>query len=347
MKQFPQRVRLVDVAREAGVSVTTASDALGGSPRVKNATRDHVRMVATQLRYQPNRVAQDLVRQAPSSVTVVFSGPESLNFLSNPFFIQLFRPVVETLNAAGKSVFTEITTDAEEAERLEHHAFGGSSAAIILIGTRLSDAALEQLSNRLPVPLITVVRHPLPGSNLGVAVDNREIGNLAARHLLGLGHTKVSYIGASPGVGLGEERLDGFQAEIERRGLSLAQDCIRPGDFYQESGRLAMLEMLDVGDVTAVFAANDLMAIGALEACQERGVNVPMEMSILGCDDIPNLSLLAVPLSSISLPIRDIGVLAARQALSIVNGQQPDGPVTLHAKLAPRSSTARVNSLVR
>lgn len=347
MKQTAHRVRLIDVAREAGVSVTTASDALGNSPRVKKETKAHVQQVAKHLRYQPNRVAQDLVRQAPSSVTVVFSGPESLNFLSNPFFIQLFRPVVETLNGAGTSVFTEITTDAEEAQRLEYHAFGGSSAAIILIGTRLSDNALGELAGRLPVPIITVVRHPLSGAKVGVAVDNFEIGTLAAGHLLDLGHKRVGYIGASPGVGLGEERLEGFKAEFRRRGIELDPGSVRPGDFYQESGRLAMLEILDVGGVTAVFAANDLMAMGALEACQERAVAVPTEMSILGCDDIPNLSLLAVPLSSISLPIRDIGVLAARQALSVLGGQQPEAPVTLHAKLSPRSSTARINSPIR
>lgn len=346
MKSESGRVRLIDVAKEAGVSVTTASDALGDSPRVRTETRERVRRVAAQLRYQPNRVAQDLVRRAPSSVTVVFSGPESLNFLSNPFFIQLFRPVVETLNVAGTPVFTEITTDAKEAERLEYHAFGGSSGAIILIGTRLADRELSQLAARLPIPIITVVRHPLPGAKVGVAVDNFEIGTLAARHLLDFGHSRVGYIGASPGVGLGEERLEGFEAELKRRGLSLSPGCVRPGDFYQESGRLAMLEILDVGGVTAVFAANDLMALGALEACRERGVSVPDEMSILGCDDIPNLNLLSVPLSSISLPIRDIGVLAARQALSVMSGQVPDAPVTLRAGLTPRASTARVNSSV-
>lgn len=341
MNDTPRRTRLIDVAREAGVSVTTASDALSNSPRVKFETKQRVKNVANKLEYQPNRVAQDLVRKSSSSITVVFSGPESLNFLSNPFFIQLFRPVVETLNTAGVSVYTEITTDSKEAQRLEQHGFGGSSAAIILIGTRLSDDALDALSKRLPIPIITVVRHPLPGSKFGVAVDNLEIGQLAASHLFDLGHRDIGYIGASPGVGLGEERLEGFKGELLKRGLKLDENAILQGDFYQESGYLAMIRILDTGNATAVFAANDLMAIGALEACLERGVSVPGDVSILGCDDIPNLDLLSVPLSSISLPIGELGTIAAQQALSILNQHPSDSPIILHAKLRPRASTAR------
>jgi LacI family transcriptional regulator len=270
----------------------------------------------------------------------MFSGPESLNFLSNPIFIELFRPVVETLNASGINVYTEVTTDLEEAERLASHAYGGSSAVIILIGTRLSDAVLESLSRTLPVPIITVVRRPLPGANVGVAVCNFEIGAMAAAHLLELGHRRIGYIGANPGVQLGEERLEGFRDQFASREILLDERWIRAGDFYQESGRLALLESLELGEVTAVFAANDLMAIGALEACKERDVEVPGQMSILGCDNIPNLDLLSVPLSTIALPVREMGVLAARQAESILNGERPEAPVVLHAKLLLRESTA-------
>lgn len=341
MAQSSRRVRLIDVAEKAGVSVTTASDALADSPRVKLETREMVKRVAKTLRYQPNRSARDLVLQSPSSVSVIFSGPESMNFLSNPFFIQLFRPVVESLSSSGISVMTEITTESNEIKTLENHAFSSTSAAIILIGTRMPDGALEELSERLPVPTVTVVRHPLRGSAFGVEVDNFEIGSIAAAHLLDLGHKRVAYIGASPGVGLSEERLAGFQNEILRRGLRLHPEDVYPGDFYQESGRTAMLSILERGKASAVFAANDLMALGALEACKEKEVTVPQEMSILGCDDIPNLHLLAVPLSSISLPIKEIGVLAAKQAQEVVEKLEPMGPKRLHATLVPRASTAK------
>lgn len=344
MVKLARRVRLIDVAQEAGVSVTTASDALADSPRVKFETREMVKRVAKTLRYQPNRAARDLVLQTASSVSVIFSGPESMNFLSNPFFIQLFRPVVESLSSAGVSVITEITTESNEVKTLENHSFGSSSAAIILIGTRMPDDVLEELSRKLPVPIVTVVRHPLRGSSFGVEVDNREIGSIAAGHLLDLGHKRIAYIGSSPGVGLSEERLSGFKSEISRRGLRLIPDDIFPGDFYQESGRLAMLDIIEAGKATAVFAANDLMALGALEACRQSGVAVPEQMSILGCDDIPNLHLLSVPLSSISLPIRDIGVLAAKQAQEVVENLEPSGPRKLHATLVPRDSTAAITA---
>jgi LacI family transcriptional regulator len=163
---------------------------------------------------------------------------------------------------------------------------------------------------------------------------------MAAAHLLELGHRRIGYIGANPGVQLGEERLEGFRDQFASREILLDERWIRAGDFYQESGRLAMIEILELGEVTAVFAANDLMAIGALEACKERDVEVPGQMSILGCDNIPNLDLLSVPLSTIALPVREMGVLAARQAESILNGERPEAPVVLHAKLLLRESTA-------
>ena len=333
------RIRLVDVAKQAGVSVTTASDALRGSTRVKRSTREKVRAVAKELRYKPNKVAQDLVRRSPSAATVIFSGPDSMNFLSNPIFIQLFRPVVETLNAKGIPVFTEIAASSHETERLEYHAWGGASGVIILIGSRLPDMELERLANEFPIPIVTVVRHPLPQSHVGVGVDNVDIGRQAASHLLGLGHTRIGYIGATPGLALAEERLEGFRNECERRGISLKDSEIKEGDFYQESGRVAMNELLSQGSVTAVFAANDLMALGAIEACHAAGVDVPGDISVLGCDDIPNLHLLNVPLSSIALPIRELGVIAAEQAERVLNGAEQAAPTMLRARLVARSST--------
>lgn len=333
------RARLADVAREAGVSVTTASDALSDSPRVKAATKNRVHKVAKALNYKPNRIAQDLVRGTPSSATVMFSGSESLNFLLNPIFIQLFRPIVETLNASGIPVYTEVTTDSQEAERLEHTAFGGSSGVIVLIGTRLGDTELGALARQLPIPIISLLRRPLPGFRVGVAVDNPDIGRLAAEHLLDLGHRKIAYLGSYPGLGLAEERLAGFTEEFRRRGIDIDEDLICPGDFDQDSGRTAMLDIIGRGGVTAVFAANDLMAIGALDACRHRGVVVPRDMSVLGCDNIPNLSLLSVSLSTVALPIREVGIHAALQAEAILRGTPPTGPVILRASVVAREST--------
>lgn len=333
------RIRLVDVAKQAGVSVTTASDALRGSTRVKRSTREKVRAIAKELRYQPNKVAQDLVRRSPSAATVIFSGPDSMNFLSNPIFIQLFRPVVETLNAKGIPVYTEIAASSHETERLEYHAWGGASGVIILIGSRLPDSELERLANEFPIPIVTVVRHPLPHSQVGVGVDNVDIGRQAAAHLLDLGHTRIGYIGATPGLALAEERLTGFKEECEQRGISLHDSDIQQGDFYQESGRVAMAELLSQSDITAVFAANDLMALGAIEACDAAGVSVPKDISVLGCDDIPNLHLLNVPLSSIALPIQQLGVIAAEQAEQVLKGSEQLAPTMLRATLVGRSST--------
>lgn len=338
----PKKVRLVDVARAAGVSVTTVSEALNGIPGVSENTRERVRAIAAELRYSPNRAAQNLVGNRSNTVGIVFSGPSTLQWLSNPVFIEFLRPIVMTLSRHRIHVLTEIATVDTESERVIGLAQGGGVDVIILIGTRRKDAELEELLSSLPVPVITMVRHPLPGSRLGVAVDNHAIGRLAARHLISQGHRRLGYIGSLPGVGLASDRLRGFRAECRSAGISMPARQVVSADFYQPSGRTGMRWLLANTDVTAVFCGNDLMAIGALQACVEEGVRVPDEISLLGCDGIPNLDLLAVPLTTISMPTDEMGVAAAEQAAAVVSGAPAETlqPRTFPAELVVRASTS-------
>lgn len=335
------KVRLVDVARVAGVSVTTVSEALNGIPGVSEATRSRVRKVAEELQYSPNRAAQKLVGRKAHAVGIVFSGPSTMQWLSNPIFVEFLRPIVSTLAHDHIPVVTEIATVETEIDRITRLAHSGDVDVIILIGTRRKDSELGALLDSLTVPVITLVRHPLASAHLGVAVDNLSIGRMAARHLLDLGHRRLGYIGQLPGVGLASDRLRGFRASCRSADVQLPAEHVMRGDFYQSSGRLAMTALLENTDVTAVFCANDLMALGALEACQAAGVAVPDQLSLLGCDGIPNLHLLSVPLSSIQMPSVAMGVAAGEQAAAIVRGEAVESlrAQTFPARLVERRST--------
>jgi LacI family transcriptional regulator len=336
-----QKIRLVDVAKKAGVSVSTASEALNGVSGVNEKTRQKVIHIARQMNYLPNKSAQNLVRQTSHSIGVIMSGPTSLNWLSNPIFIEILRPIVETLNKKKINVLFEIATVETEIEVIRRIAQSGYVDAIILIGSRRKDDDLAELIEVLEIPTITTVRHPLGEGHLGAAVDNLHIGKIAAQHLISLGHRKLGYIGVLPGVSLAEERLKSFVSCCKKNGILLDPNWIRDGDFYQESGRREMKWLLKNTDVSGVFIANDLMATGAIEALLEMRVRVPEDISILGCDGIPNTHLLAIPLSTVALPIRDIGVTAAEQAIAILEGKKLDElqAKTFKPELVLRDST--------
>lgn len=317
----PARVRLRDVATAAGVSVGTASEALNGIEGVNAGTRAKVVETARRLGYTPNRNARSLAGRGRRSIGVLISGPASMDWLFNPVFMEFFRSIQQVLSRRQVEVMMEIAPDDVELDRIRWLTHDVGVDGLILIGTRRPDAELAELGQGLGAPIVTLVRHPLWPGQLAVSVDNAGIGRMAADHLLQLGHRSVGYIGALPGVGLAEERIQGFVARLDDAGVALPEQHVRPGDYYQQSGQDEMEWLLDNTDVTGVFCGNDLMALGAIKACLSRGVKIPKDVSVLGCDGIPNLDMMAVPLTTIALPASAMGASAATLVLDALDGR--------------------------
>ncbi|MFW6597269.1 LacI family DNA-binding transcriptional regulator [Propionibacteriaceae bacterium Y2011] len=315
----PTRVRLRDVAAAAGVSVGTASEALNGVEGVSAATRASVVEVARRLGYTPNRSARSLAGRGRRSIGVLISGPTSMDWLFNPVFMEFFRSIQHVLSQQQVELMMEIAADDVELDRIRWLTHEVGVDGLILIGTRRPDAELAQLGRALQAPIVTLVRHPLWPGQPAVSVDNEEIGRMAADHLLELGHRSVGYIGALPGVGLAEERIRGFVTRLNEAGAALPAEHVRPGDYYQQSGQDEMEWLLDHTDVTAVFCGNDMMGLGAIRACLSRGVRVPTDLSVMGCDGIPNLDMMAVPLTTIALPASAMGAAAAHLVLQALD----------------------------
>lgn len=334
--------KLADVAAAAGVSLTTASEALNGIDGVNSETRQRVVDAAARLRYRPNHSARNLARSSAHTVAIVFSGPPSLGWLSNPIFLELFRPIVSSLNAAGVQAITEIVTVDREIERIEQLGRSGAADVLILLATRRSDQELADAVSRLPIPTIAVARPPVIPGDLSIEVDNWQIGWTAADHLLSLGHRSLGYIGRLPGVEIAERRLEGFLARCAEERVTLRSEAIQDGDFYQLSGAAAMDRLLDSPErPRAVFAANDIMALGAMESCKRRGVQIPNDLALMGADGIPNLELLWAPLTSIEFPLGAMGSGAAELAAAIVKGAKPRDLAsrTFTTELVRRAST--------
>jgi LacI family transcriptional regulator len=330
-----------EVAKLAGIAISTASDALNGKPGVSQKTRQRAIEAAKELGYVPNPVARGLVSRATKNVGIVLSGPESFGFFTNPVFFEITRSAAGALSGSGyHAVLNVITTD-EEPEAITRIARSGLVEALILVGTRRGDGELAQLLEGISIPAVTVIRDPLGPNALAVSVNNRRCGYLAARYLIEQGHETIGYVGDLPGVSLAEERLVGYRQALRESGIPYDESLVAPADFYQESGSAATRELLSRASKwpTAIFAANDLMALGAIEVLQESGLAVPEDISIVGCDDIPNLHLLKTPLTTISLPFAEIGSRAATLAVHAV--EKTDGmpsQVTLQPQLKVRNS---------
>lgn len=164
----------------------------------------------------------------------------------------------------------------------------------------------------------------------------------ATGHLLSLGHRSIGLITGPPGLLCSRARFDGYRSALERAGLTVDESLVVPGDFHPESGLTGCDTLLDLpGPPTAVFAAGDRMALGAIEALRRRGLRVPQDMSLVGFDDLPEVRWSSPPLTTVRQPLADMGRLAVRTVLRLARGEQPDSPrVELSTKLVVRSSTA-------
>jgi LacI family transcriptional regulator len=268
-----------DVAREAGVSQATVSRVLNEDPRVSGATRARVLEVVQRLNYTPNAIARGLVSRRTKLVGVVVSD------IVNPFYPELLEAIAERLddrdlkmvlfNAHGREedVYTKLL--------LEQRVDG------IVFTAALQDSKMvRQLVDR-GFPLVLTNRH-VEGVSADMAVGDNEAGAAAAaEHLYELGHRRIAAIAGDPRASTSYERLAGFSKALADRGCPLDDDLVVAGEFHAGRAYDLTLELLARKDrPTAIFALNDLMAFGALNAAAQAGVDVPSQLSVIGFDDV-------------------------------------------------------------
>lgn len=328
-----------DVAKLAEVSVATASNALNGKKGVKESTREKVTEAARRLHYSPNAMAKGLVTGTFEAVGIVLSGPSSFNVFTNQSFMQLVQTVARTVNQAGYAVMLNMADFSRERDVFLSLRSNRNCDGIILIDTRSSDKVVSDFLSHLSMPAVVTLRN-CPGQP-SIEVDNVKCGYLAARHLLEYGHRRIAYVGVLAGVGSSELRLEGYKNALREFGVEPDPSYCFPGDHYQESGRVAAEAFLRIRGErpTAVVAGNDLMALGVIEVMQREGVRVPEDVSIVGCDNMPNAHMVRVPLTSVAIPFEHMGELAAQGILAkIRNPEARVDSVVLQPELRVRDS---------
>lgn len=327
---------IYDIAKHVGVSAGTVSRALSRPEKVLPATRKRIEQAAAALGYVPNTVARTLKTQRSSKILVTV--PD----IANPFFAQILQGAEEAAQAADYAVLlgdTQHQPDREEryAQMLPRNEADG----LIVLGHRLPPTAQEivrQLGANAPV---------VNGSEFdpalgipSVHIDNAAASRAAMEHLYGLGHQRIAVVGGPPDNPLHRQRLEGARHAARAHGR-LRQLTVVPGDFSVESGYAAAKQLLGSSPApTAAFCFSDQMALGMLAACRDLGIRVPEDFSIVGFDDLASSRYLNPPLTTISQPMREIGVRAVKLLLAIIEGVDVPHQQTLDFSLMLRGSTA-------
>ncbi len=328
-------VTIKDVAREARVSIGTASQALRGSPIVREETRRRVLVVAKRLRYHPSALARGLVTRRTHTVGLLISD------IANPFFIRAVRAVEDLAQENGYNVIL-CNTDEDPAKETQYLQILMEKRVdgIILATTAGSLRAVRDVRWRR-IPLVLFDRE-LPGvATDTVKVDGVLGGRLATEHLLGLGHRRIAIIHGPLVRSTGAERLQGYLLALRAARLHPNAELIREGNFKQDSGRELTRRLLDhPSPPTALFCTNNLMTVGALQALGERGVRMPSDLSLVGYDDMEWWTLTHPPLTTVGQPVYDLGREAMRLLLAQIGKGKARRPqrVVLKPELILRES---------
>ncbi len=320
MKAVKKNLTINDIAAQAGVSKATVSRVLNTPEKVAEKTRNRVLAVIRTTNYRPNPLARALNIQRTGIIGVIVSD------ITNPFYALMVRNIEEVCRAHHHYIFLCNTDGRREEEEFYIRSLVEKKADGIILGATQMDSKNLHLLYESEIPFIFVSRLPQERERCDyVTADNEQGGYMATQYLLSLGHTRIAYLGGRWETSSNLERFEGYKKALMERDLPPQEEYLFSGEFRMEGGYEEGLRILALGKnrPTAVFCANDYMAIGLLEACRERRVKVPEELSIVGFDDIPLSALKSIQLTTVSQSVAELGALSGKILIDkILNPQK-------------------------
>jgi len=306
---------LEQIAKLAGVSRSTVSRVINDHPNVRPEVRERVWQVIRQVGYQPHAAARSLVTNRTQIIGLII--PQAVTTIfTDPFFPLLIRGIADTCNAHRYHLMLSLFSSRTEQESLYRRVLrGGYLDGVIVASTMLDDPLIPRLLED-QVPFVSVGRYPDERVDY-VDVDNVSGARMATEHLLRLGHRRIATVTGPLGMMAGRDRLEGYRQALESRGLPVDDNLIAEGDFTEEGGRTAMQRLLP-HEPTAVFVASDTMAVGAMKAIKEAGLNIPADVAVVSFDDLPIASIVEPPLTTVRQPIERLGATAVDILITII-----------------------------
>jgi len=338
---------LEEVAKLAGVSRSTVSRVVNQHPNVRPEVRERVWEVVRKTGYQPHAAARSLATRRTRVIGLII--PQAVTTLfTDPYFPILIRGVADACNAHNYHLMLSLFSRrrVQESRARQDLLYQQVLRGRYLDGVVVSSAPLDDpIFPRLledGVPFIIVGRYPHERANY-VDVDNVAGARMAVEHLLRLGHERVATITGPLNMFAAQDRLEGYRQALAARGIPVDEDLIAEGDFTEGGGRAAMQRLLPRRP-TAVFAASDMMAVGAIKVLREAGLRVPEDVAVVGFDDIPLASMVEPPLTTVRQPIEQTGGMAVELLVSLLENP---GEETVHRVVLPTELVIRASCGVR
>jgi len=331
-------VTIKDIAQIAGVSPSTVSRALNDSPLIREETKARIREIAAALGYERNELARGLVKGASGALGLLV--PD----ITNPFFAEITKGVEEVARERGFGVVL-CTTENEPAREEEYIKLLRRKRVdgLVIATATLDDPHLLELQ-RFRIPFVLVSRLAEKVEAPFVVVDDRKGGRLAVEHLVSLGHKKIGFIGGPANVHSSLERMQAYREVLAEYKLPFYRKWVTFASFTQEAGRAIGKVMLSAKDrPTAIFAANDLIALGVMEAAEDLGLRIPEDLSLVGYNNIAYAALPRIQLTTVAQPMREMGRIAAEFVIDVLEGKrEPRLSLRLEPTLIIRRTTAPI-----
>ena len=333
----------MDVARLAGVHPSTVSRALHRADLpLRSETRRRVLAAVERLEYRPSAIARGLRLQRTKTLGMLV--PD----ITNPFFPPIIRGAEEAARERGYELVLCNTDASPERETAVLQLLRERQTDGLLIATsRMADATIASV-RRERFPFVLVNRGSRVSADLSVEVDNERAAGAVVAHLVALGHRRIAHIAGLLSTTTGAERAAGYRDALRTNALPVDASLIAEATAYSEEAGRRAAQRLFAASPTAIFAANDLLALGALRAAREAGLRVPLDLSLVGINDIPFIGLMDPPLTTVRVPQRDMGALAARMLVAVLENEPvARRHVLLETTLVVRGSTAAPRSSAR
>ena len=327
---------LEEVAAAAGVSRSTASRVVNGSSQVSPEVVSSVRAAIELLGYVPNRAARSLANRQTMAIALVVP-EDTTRFFGDPYFSAIVHGITRALADSDFVLTLQLASPLEPSEKTIRYLRGGNVDGALVVSHHSGDQFLASLGNSLPVVFGGRPLRPTELESYYVDVDNAEAAALGTRYLIERGRTRIATIGGPNDMPAGVDRLAGWTTAMTDAGLDTSR--VAAGDFSMASGSRAMRELLaqDPG-LDAVFAASDLMALGAISVLREHGRSIPGDVAVVGFDDSPAATGGAIELTSVHQPSIEMGEKMAQMLLALLRGERPERHCIMPTRIVVRDS---------
>ncbi len=311
------KVTIKDIAREAGVSVTTVSRVINNKPDVSDKTKEKVLKIIDEFNYNPNSVARGLVMQKTHTIGLII--PD----ISNPFFPDIAKAIEDKAQKLGYSVILFNTDNHLEREKKGVDLFKSKQVDGLVVSLSLGNEDILKDLKKRNYPVVQIDRAVLNHLYPLISIDNKKSAYEIVQFLIKKGHKKIAHITGDLNTTTARDRLAGYKKALHDFDIEIDEELIIEGDYSKKAGLEGAEKLLKLKNPpTAVFAANDLTAAGVYNAVFAEGLNIPEDIAVAGHDDIDLASLLRPALTTMSQPKYSIGERAVTVLMKMINSDR-------------------------